>query len=124
MEVIMKGFDDQVNTGKRFSHAKKFFIALRQKSELQFPNKKFPFVLRKIKKDQATRFALHFTTRVERTLESYGPLLQLMVENNRNDLRLWLANTKYGVMLLLMFFCISQPNFKSTRELFLKLLTI
>ena len=105
----MKGFDDQINTGKRFSNAKKSFLTIKRKFELQYPSKKYPFVLRKIKKDQTTRFSLHFTTRVSRTLESYGPLLQLMTENDQHDLRLWLADTKYGVMLLLMFFCISKP---------------
>ena len=31
------------------------------------------------------------------------------MKENEYDLRLWLADTKYGVLLLLMFFCISQP---------------
>ena len=68
-----------------------------------------PFVLRKISKNQDTRFALHFTDRVERALESYGPLLQLMKLSDPADLRLWLADTKYGVVLLVVFFCMSRP---------------
>ena len=68
-----------------------------------------PFILRKISKNQDTRFALHFTDRVERALESYGPLLQLMKLSDPADLRLWLADTKYGVVLLVVFFCMSRP---------------
>ena len=31
------------------------------------------------------------------------------MKKNGNDLRLWLADTKYGVVLLLVFYCVSQP---------------
>ena len=53
--------------------------------------------LRKINRDQDTRFALHFSLRVDRALISYGPLLELMKTSDSNDIRLWLADTKYGV---------------------------
>ena len=42
-------------------------------------------------------------------MESYGPLLQLMKLSDPADLRLWLADTKYGVVLLVVFFCMSRP---------------
>ena len=109
IENILSGFDDQTKTGKRFSNAKKSFAIFTQSWETQFPGKECPFVLKKISKNQDTRFALHFTCRVERALESYGPLLDLMKKNDPNDLRLWLADTKYGVFLLIVFFCISRP---------------
>ena len=109
MENILHGLDDQTNTGKRFSLAKKHYLTFTKRWRNRFPGIEYPFVLKKISKDQDTRFALHFTNRVERALKSYGPLLQIMKENNPNDVRLWLADTKYGVCLLFVFFCISRP---------------
>ena len=109
IDTILNGLDDQTNTGKRFSTTKKTFLSLKLEWKNRHPTKTYPFVLRKIKKNQDTRFSLHFTARVGRALESYGPLLQVMKQSTESDLRLWLVDTKYGVILLFVFYCISLP---------------
>ena len=82
MEGTMKGYDDQVNTDKRYPHVKKNFLAFKQNLNMSIHSNASSFVLGKIIKDQATKFAIHFTSRVERTLQSYGPLLQLIRRTN------------------------------------------
>ena len=109
MESVLGSFNDQTNTGKRFSCAKRSFFAFKTNWEQRHSGRKCPFQLRKVKLDQDTRFAFHFSARVERALVSYGPLLKLLKASNENDIRLWIADTKYGVQLLSMFYCISRP---------------
>ena len=108
IECFLTALDDQTNTGKRFSSAKQFFDKYKTNWQNLNPKtdpKDIPFVLRKISKNQDTRFALHFTHRVERALESFGPLLHLLKLSNPTDLRLWIVDTKYGVALVLLFYC-------------------
>ena len=42
-----------------------------------------------------------------RLLESFGPLLDLMKLSNPTDQCLWIVDTKYGVALVLLFYCLS-----------------